>query len=297
MIKNYVLVSVLAAMLATSNMVNAQKVADRIYVEYAPAIAVELYENIVSKIPLSEQSQLWLANAYSHRDSLTVILIKNKKTDAGQVRRYVDSTNWAIEEEFNKTLSPSEQRAFYEKVVWKRDYPHPVFKNRIVPDAAMNSQFGTALKFRTALKLRDVQCDSLLTYAVLLRKKMDVMNNTPDSGFFDRPAFESEWMSKILTEDQYTVTLAEKNRQQCERQAKFVWHELEATKLAAKYDKSETIKTIMIYYQIRAQIIDRFANEKERRAAMLNGMKVPEALRTWQQQVRADKTKLEKYEW
>lgn len=275
----------------------SQKIADNVYKQFSPQIIIKLYDNVVSKISLSEQSQMWIAKAYTRNDSLIADLIKKGNISISELKRVADSSQWAIEEDFKKILFPSEQKDFESKIVAKRDYPHPVVNNRILPDAEMNSQFGVALKMKNILKLRDAQSDSLLTYAALLKSKLDFASANPDSGYFDRPAYESENMSKILTEDQYTVMLSEKNKPQCQNQAKYIWHDLKVMGLSNKFDKEESLKNLTIYYLLRAHITERFANEKERQRAMIYALKIPEALKAWQQSKKTDKDKLGKYEW
>lgn len=275
----------------------SQKISDNVYKQFPPATIIRLYENIVSKISLSEQSQIWLAKAYNRNDSLVAALINKGKINGSEIKRFTDSTQWATEEDFKKILSPEEQRDFEIKIVSKRDYPHPVFNGRIVPDAEMNSQFGVALKMKNRLKLRATQADSLLNYGALLKAKIVFAQANPDSGYFDRSAYESESMSKVLAENQYTIMLSEKNKSQCENQAKYIWHDLQVMDLASKFNKEESLKNLTIYYLLRAHITERFANEKERQRAMIYALKIPEPLKAWQQSKKTDKDKLGKYEW
>ena len=104
-------------------------------------------------------------------------------------------------------------------------------------------------------------------------------------------------MSKILSEDQYTIMLSEKNKPQCENQAKYIWHDLIVMGLTRKFNKEESLKNLTIYYLLRAHITERYANEKERQRAMIYALKIPEPLKSWQQSKKSDKDKLGKYEW
>lgn len=277
--------------------VSAQKISEQIYKEYSPYIITKLYEKVISKMELNTQSQLFLANAYKAQNEQELDFIKRGKTDANEYKRFKDSIDWAIEESFKRTLNIEELKVFDSVIVLSRDYANPIFNDVIVPDAEMNSQFGSAIKFKKILRLRDTQIDSIKNAAILLRNKIKFAKAKPDSGFFDKAAFESERMSEIINDNQYLVLLNEKNKAQSEIQARYLWQALAKRGLEKKFNKQESIKQLVIYYLMKANFTDRFANEKIRRNALIKAIKLPEPLYVFLLSLKTEKEKLEKYAW
>jgi hypothetical protein len=260
-------------------------------------IVRKIYQTVVSKVDLSEYVQLLLATAYMKQDSLIAGAIFRGEKSALQIARITDSTDWLIEDEFKANLSSKEKLDYENNIESKRVSPYPVFKGKVYMDEEMNSQFGLAFKVRTLLQLSDSQCVNILKGANELKTKIDFYNNNPDSGFFDRAAFENDYLSKILSERQYNDMLANKNAPQSKLLAKYVWHDLKVAGLESKFNKDSTLNKVTIYYMLKTHISERFANEKERRAIMLGALKLPDAIRALQAVKLASKQKLDKYSW
>lgn len=286
----------LVVMLIVPFFSNGQTVSKKVQETFGPAVVYKMYTDVASKVNLSEATQMWLGRAYTSRDSLLAAYISGGlSTD--KIKRVSDSTDWVIELGLKGVMLDTELKDYKEKIEDQRPFPSPIYRRRIVPDAEMGSQFGVAIKLADQLKLRDTQADSILTEAAALRRKILFYKANPDSGYFDKNAFESAYLSKTLTESQYNQLLAEKNKDAATFQAKQDWYDLKAYGLAGKFQKDSTIKVMTVYNMIRAHVMDRFAHEKDKRTTMLKAMRMPEPVKLLYQAKVGKTAELNKYAW
>jgi hypothetical protein len=295
--KKYLKIGLISFAVFLCQKTSAQKIAEQIYSDFSAPIISKIYEKVISKVQLSTASQIFLANAYKEQYEQEIYHLRNNMLTVLNLKRYKDSSDYAIEEKLKKVLTPREIKLYDSAIIATRDFATPIFDDVIVPDAEMNSQFGIAMKYKKLLRLRDSQIDSIKNYAIALKSKIVFAKANPDSGFFDKAAFESENLSKVLNDNQYLVLLNEKNKVQSEIQARYLWHALTEKGLHKKFNKEQSLKELLIYYIIRANFTDRFANEKQRRNIMIKALKLPEPLLIYQQSLKTEKEKLEKYAW
>lgn len=281
---------------ALPQMIFSQQIAESITKNFPASTVIQL-NDITSKIWLSQASQIWLAKAYSSNDSLVAEKCIKINASSNKIQQYADSLKYATELSFKHIMQPSELVTYEKNIEDARPYAYPIFKNRIEPMAEMNSQFGIALKLKKQLRFRDKQADSLLDFAKELRQNIEFYEAHPDSGFFDRPAFESKRMSLLFTNQQYTMVLAEKNKKYCFNQAKYDWHELTVLGLSTKYNKDSSIQMMTVYNFLKTNIMDCFAHEPEKRDMYLKSLKMPACLRKLRESKIINKVKTEKYAW
>lgn len=264
---------------------------------YPPAVMNRIYHEYTSKMLLPESTLGWLADQYSRQDSLVAVYILNAEHDAAAVRKYTDSLSWMIEVDLKKKLTTTELKTFAAVIENQRTYPIPVLNEQVVVMAEMNSQFGVAYKLKDKLELTAEQEQALFSSAEQLKIKLDFHQSNPDSGFFDKAAFESAALSTILSEKQYNTMLAEKNKKKSELLAKQDWYALRSKGLADKFEQKTAIHKMTVFYLLRSHITDRFANEKDKQTSLLRALNVPEPIRALRQGNTNNKPQLAKYAW
>lgn len=109
-----------------------------------------------------------------------------------------------------------------------------------------NSMFATAVKYRSVLKLRETQRDSLLTAATnfqLIKKTNGGKTATGEK--FDQKAYVSREIPRLLEEEQYNKLLVIANRDQANTWANSDWAELRTRGLTTDLDSAKVIKQIL----------------------------------------------------
>jgi len=145
----------------------------------------------------------------------------------------------------------------------------PLIKGRSTEGADMISQFGKALALYRELRLNDTQVDSLMAKAREIRIKTSLSQAYGDSlGQFDRVAFESEYLGRFLTDQQFRYFLYEKNKDHALQQARYQWHLLQQKGLADSLNKERTIQQLNDYYLKRFIALDRVAHDPAKKWQM-----------------------------
>ena len=277
----------------------AQNVSKTITDKFPKALVINLYNDVLSKIYFKENLQLKLATLYSKRDSLIFNkLTKLSPTD--NINRYADSLLYNIEVQFKKLLTPEEKLNYFNKVERSRAVNFPIIQDTIQMDVEMDSQFGLALALYEKFNLKQKQKDSLIYYGTLLKKWEIRSKQLPDSGYFDKAAFESETISKILTEPEYNGLLAIKNKTVAENYSKHTWYQLRKDNLIPPdYNNSRDtiLATLKLFYLSKATLWDKLANNSEYRNIVMQQIKVPPILIKAMTLRNNTQAKLEKYNW
>ncbi len=143
------------------------------------------------------------------------------------------------------------------------------------------NQFAMALKYKNLLKLDPSLTDSLLYYALYLSRQRDSILQITPYADVDFSPFESEHLSRLLTDEQYTKLLVYKNRYQAYTDAQSDWAEMELRGLSGGFDKHQVINQITDYYVIKYSIWNRLAFDKIRQWANIWSIQEnkPEALK------------------
>lgn len=144
-----------------------------------------------------------------------------------------------------------------------------------------SSQFAIAIRHKKALGLTEAQVDSLFAKAEQLRKMKEVFLETDPYGKYDSKAFETDNMTKIISEDQYGQVLLIKNRSQAKTEAEQDWQEMEQRNLAKDYNKDSTITQLVAYYTAKLSAYYRYGNNPVKRGANVKNIesRMPAALR------------------
>ncbi len=277
--------------------IHAQCVDVTVIQKYSPSIVNALCENYTSKIKLNAQTQLWLANQLQEKDNKILLFSSSPLFTAAKFATYKDSLNAVMEERILEYFKDAEKTSYLEKIYKQQATVYPIYKGIYYANAEMNSIFGLAFKFRDGIKLSDAQIDQVLNAAIVLKTNNDLYTNNMDSGFFDRPAFESKQMSAVINDTQYNRLIADKNKEICNRQAYNDWYMLKKVGLDKKYEKNKVLQHLKVYYMLKAHLTERFAHEKERRALFLKSLRVPPYLKEANILNKENELKQKNYAW
>lgn len=278
----------------------SQTIAKIVLNKYPKSLVVNVYNDVISKIKLSDSLQYQLVKFYAQKDSL-IISALSKNFNPNYVSKYSDSLAYNIEIKFKKLLSVSEKREYFTNVERARLVNYPILHDTIYMDIQMDSQFGLALALFDKFNLKPKQKDSLIYYSTLLKKKEDYAKANPDSGYFDKAFFESDNMPKCLTELEYNGLLSIKNKAVAEAYAKHTWYTLNYEKILGKMDVKTTRDLILydlkLYYLTKATIYDKMANRPEIRDVAINQVAMPIILQKALEIKNKTAKSLEKYSW
>ena len=275
---------------------DAQKISDNVLAKFSHSLAINMYNDVLSKMDVPENLQVNLALLYAKRDSL--ILKQLIKPISGiNHSRYSDSLLYTIEIQFKKLLTPTQKREYFLKVERARAVNFPIIQDTIYMDIEMDSQFGLALALYEKFNLKPKQKDSLIYYATLLKQKEEYTKQHQDSGYFDKAAFESEYMAKVLTEEEYNGLLSIKNKLIAETNSRNMWYELRNQNLVTQIGREDTVFRLKMYYLMKASLWDKYAHQPELRNIIMQNLKPPYLLqKLWAIKNESD-DKVKKYSW
>jgi hypothetical protein len=274
----------------------AQRVSEKVLSKFPPSLVINIYNDILSKMDVPENLQFKLAALYSKRDSLILKQLNNPSENINY-NRYVDSLLYTIEIQFKKLLDVVQKREYFLKVERARAINFPIVQDTIYMNIQMDSQFGLALALYEKFRLKPKQKDSLLYYATLLQQKETFFKQHPDSGYFDKAAFESEHMPRVLTEQEYNGLLSIKNKVVAETNSRNTWYDLKSKNLVTLVGREDTIFQLKMYHLLRAAIWDKFAHLPQLRNTLLQNVVPPYILqKAWAIKSDAD-NQSKKYSW
>jgi hypothetical protein len=260
-------------------------------------IKIYIFENYTYKTEMTNETQVWLANELVAKDNLELTLINKNANNLNQIINFKDSINWKIEERLIAVMNKNERMNFEAKLLSTRYLPVPIHNGKLYPNAEMNSQFGIAIKLKEQLKLNSKQVDSLLVFAEILKSNFTKSNDDPLSGYFNSKAFESKFLNKILTQDQYRKVLAIKNYNNCEKKAKYTWNEMSKYPWINKFTIDTSLKKLTIYFLTKTHIIDCFAHESYKIPSLIKLIKEPEEIILLKKAKTNNIDKIENYAW
>jgi hypothetical protein len=206
-----------------------------------------------TNLPFSESRQTFFAKYFSRRDSVLNFFIESNFSDS-----IVTIERNKLDSIFENILEPEEKfRYFTSRNYGQRSRP-------ITP-----SQFSKAIEYKTQLGLTQNLVNVLLQKIEILRQKRDSFYLANPNKSFDSRAYESETMSSLLTEDQYTDLLTIKNGKKSLNYALNDWKEMQARNLDSTLNKDSTIKSLTSYYLLKNNTFDRFMHDKIRQSEAL----------------------------
>lgn len=134
------------------------------------------------------------------------------------------------------------------------------------------SQFAIALKIKDQLDLRPGLCDTLVHHAMYLEKKRDSIFLIDPFASIDFGDYETKYLSKLLTEDQYNAVLVQKNRTYAAANALADWREMVSRGIDRGFLKDQTVKELTAFYIAKNSAWCRYADDKIRQWANLRAL-------------------------
>jgi hypothetical protein len=145
------------------------------------------------------------------------------------------------------TVSTARKDSLQNQVCLKED---SLIETALIKDGAFisSSQFMAAIRYQTMLHLTDGQTDSLLADGIYLVKLRDSAWNINPLIPFDAKDYENQHMSRILTDEQYSMLLRMRYRPDATINAEHDWLDLEKRGLTKDLNKETTVKALTNYY-------------------------------------------------
>jgi hypothetical protein len=125
-----------------------------------------------------------------------------------------------------------------------------------------STQLAMALKYKDALKLRPELTDTLVACVMRANKMRDSAAMTSPFSWLNTEAYESQQLTAILTEEQYTQLLAIKNRPASNKTAQRDWEDMERLQITKELNKETTINQLTNYYIAHASSWTRFSHDR-----------------------------------
>jgi hypothetical protein len=125
-----------------------------------------------------------------------------------------------------------------------------------------SSQFLLALKNKITLELSQSEVDSLVAWADTL-KNIKISNFTLDSiNPFNTRAYESGYLNRLLTDNQYKQLLLMKNSDKANDVAINDWKEMVQCGISVNYNKDTVVQQLFAFYIARDNVYDRYEYDK-----------------------------------
>lgn len=232
--------------------INAQTISKTVIDKYSPAIIVRVFD-VVSKTNISDSIQEILAAKFDEQDVNLLKLIKEKKP-----QKLLDSIRMDLQEDWLNILTAKQQYYYSIAIDKERSKTKYWF-----------TQFSFALQNKDTLKLRTEIADSMFLYIDALNKMKNTFKKKNPGQWFESKAYESEAMTRLLSEEQYTLLLTLKNYEKAKSSAMKDWDEVEVRKIANAFNKEIEIKRLTEYYVEKQNTFDRYAHDKIKQNAVL----------------------------
>lgn len=285
-----ILITILFAQISSQ----AQTFSQTLISKIPAGILEKIFINYTSKIQLSEKTQMQLAERYLKNDSILFSYLQSKRT-VEEVQILKDSLNLIIEKDIPVFFSKEESGEFKSRIADKRKYAAPIINNIIYPQLEMNTPIGYALTKREDMRLRSTQTDSLISFLIICGNKEKLSEQSPDSGYFDKDAFQSDALTKILTQKQHAALLSVMYADDSKKDARFAWHDLVAYKLSDTLDKEKTIRQLTAYFLSQRVVNDLTAYDRGKQRVAMQMMRAPEYLQKLNEAKMSNEMKMEKY--
>jgi hypothetical protein len=231
---------------------DAQIVNKTIVDEYSPAIVTRVYD-VVSKVDISDSTQKILAALFEEQDRELLRLIKENKS-----KRILDSVRMDLQEDWLNVLTAKQQYYYSIAVDKERSRTKYWF-----------TQFSFALQKKDTIKLSEAQADSMFLHIDTLNKMKNAFKKKNPGQWFESKSYESEVMTRLLTDGQYTKLLTLKNTEKAKNNALADWKDLEVRNLTGRFNKEIELQRLTEYYIEKQNVFDRYAHNKIKQSAML----------------------------
>lgn len=230
----------------------AQIVSKAVIDEYSPAVVARVYD-VVSKTDISDSIQKILAARFEDQDKELLRLIKENKP-----KKILDSIRMDLQEDWLNVLTAKQQYYYSIAVDKERSRTKYWF-----------TQFSYAVQKNDTLKLSEALVDSMFLHIDVLNKMKNAFKKKNPGQWFESKAYESEVMTRLLTDGQYTKLLALKNTEKARSNALADWKDLELRNLTGRFNKEIELQRLTEYYVEKQNVFDRYAHNKIKQSTMI----------------------------
>jgi len=231
---------------------NAQAISKVVIDEYPPAIVTRVYD-VVAKTDINDSTQKILAARFEEQDRELLKLIKENKP-----KKILDSIKMDLQEDWLNMLTAKQQYYYSIAVDKERSRTKYWF-----------TQFSFALQVKDTIKLSEALADSMFLHIDVLNKMKNAFKRKNPGQWFESKAYESEVMTRLLTDEQYSKLLTLKNTEKAKSNALTDWNDLELRKLTGRFNKEIELQRLTEYYIEKQNVFDRYAHNKIKQSAML----------------------------
>ena len=153
-------------------------------------------------------------------------------------------------------------------------YYDSAVKVSLIRDGSLQptTQFALALKNKEFLQLGPEITDSLVQHAMYISLLRDSAAEKNPFAPFDSEAYQSEVLTRLLTEEEYTNLLMLKNQPQALADAKKDWAEMVQRGMAQNLLEQPTLEQLTSYYVMKYSAWNRFAHDKEAQMANIRAI-------------------------
>ncbi len=201
-------------------------------------------------------------------------LIKVQKVS---VKEYEDIYNIVQTKNYIKALCaitylPYHKKLFDSAMAQTSIHYDSLIRAKLISDGSLQptTQFAIALKHKEELGLQPAVIDTLLSLALVTENRRDSIFGRDPYASIDNGPFESEHLTQILSDEQYTRVLFYKNKSLAEANARADWEEMKLRGLSDGLEKEQTIKEIANYYIEVYGSWSRYAHDKIKQWASMH---------------------------
>ena len=224
-------------------LVKAQTLNPTVINNYPSSVVFQVFD-FVNKTGIDTEKQVAIADLIVERDNEIHTLLREGALHSNAVtvkNEYDDKINALLdlEEKYNKYVKGT-------KELNKGKYSY--------------TQFAIAIRFKDSLELSTDQYQTMLTYADSLKVLKKAYYDQNKSGF-DSRAYESERMTKALSNPQYDRLLTLKNTSKATMLAETDWKELEQRGIDTSFNKSVAMFELTRYYLARENTYNKYQHD------------------------------------
>jgi hypothetical protein len=224
-------------------LVKAQTLSPTVINNYPSSVVFQVFD-FFNKTNIEAEKQVAIADIIVERDNAIHTLLKEGALQSNVVTvksQYDDKINALLdlEEKYNKYVKGTKE---------------------LNKDKYSYTQFAIAIRFKDSLELSPAQYQTMLNYAdslKLLKKAFYAQNKSS----LDSRAYESERMTKALSNPQYDRLLTLKNSSKAEMLAETDWKELEQRGIDSSFNKPVALAELTRYYLARENTYNKYQHD------------------------------------
>ena len=268
---NKIFIFLFLAVVASCEAIEAQTISNQVKNNYSPGVVSQVFD-IMVKTDINENDQIAIANLIHKRDSTVHRMLK-----LGASNAQVLEARQTFDDQITGQLDADEKYDRYVGTVKEK-----------AKDKYTYSQFAIATRYKDSLALTTVQVTAIYAEIEAL-KQMKNQYYATNHKSLDTRAYESEHISQILTNSQYTTLLVYKNKTKAEAFAERDWVEIMERGLDSTFTKEIAVSELYNYYLARQCAYDKYQHDPIQQQAEVRELYShrPIVLRTLQKARRA----------